>query len=74
MAVEIPVKRKWIASKGMYGYPRTGNGNSHKKVKKIGSSRSYQPYDKRSVVLVLKNGRNKRWFHGDEAKRILGDI
>lgn len=69
--MEIKMKKKWIAGKGLYGYPRTGNGNSHKKVKKIGSNGSFQPYDKRSTVLVLENGRHRRWYHGEEAKRIL---
>lgn len=74
MAVEIKVKKKHIAHKGMYGYPRQHNGRSAKKVKKIGSSGHFQPYDKRSHVLVLQTNQKVRFFHGDEARQILGDI
>lgn len=63
MNVEIPVKKKHIAAKGLYGYPRNHNGNSRKKVKKIGSNTAFQPYDKTKHVLVLGTDMKKRFVH-----------
>lgn len=61
--MEIPVKKKHIAAKGLYGYPRSHNGNSRKKVKKIGSNTAYQPYDKTKHVLVLQPNMKKVFIH-----------
>jgi hypothetical protein len=61
--IEIPVKKKHIAGKGLYGYPRTHSGNSRKKVKKIGSNSAFQPYDKTKHVLVLGADMKKRFVH-----------
>lgn len=72
--LEIPLKRKYTSGKGMYGYRRMHNGNSNRKVKKIGSSGHFQPYDKRAHVLVLQTNQKVRFFHGEEARQILGDV
>lgn len=71
--IEIPLKKKYRSGKGMYGYSRNHGGNSNKKVKKIGSSGHFQPYDKRGTVLVLQTNQKVRFFHGEEARQILGD-
>jgi hypothetical protein len=73
MAVEIPMKKKYLPSKVLFGYPRQHNGRSAKKVKKIGSSGHYQPYNPRDNVLVLQTNMKVRFFHGEEAHNILGD-
>lgn len=72
--MEIPLKKKYRPAAKLYGFPRQHQGNSNKKVKKIGSNGAFQPYDKRSTVLVLENGRHRRWYHGEEAREILGDV
>lgn len=72
MSGEIKMKKKHIAGKGLYGYPRTHSGNNNKKVKKIGSNTAYQPYNRDDHVLVLQTNMKKRMFHYEDAHRILG--
>lgn len=73
MAFEIKTKRKLIACKGLYGYPRTHSGNNNKKVKKIGSNTAFQPYNKRAQALVLLPNMKKKMVYGAEAKFYLKD-
>lgn len=73
MAVEIKVKKKHIASKGLYGYPRVHSGNNRKKVKKIGGNGVFQPYNPRDHALVLQANMKLKMVHGLEARQILGD-
>lgn len=70
--VEIKVKKKHIASKGLYGFPRTHSGNSKKKVKKLGNG-VFQPYNPREHALVLQSNMKLKMVHGLEARQILGD-
>jgi hypothetical protein len=41
--MQIRCKPKYIAGKGMYGYKRMHNGNSNKKIKKVGQVVSKHP-------------------------------
>lgn len=68
--VEIKVKKKHIAGKGIYGYSRNHNGNNNKKTKRIGSNGAFQPYDRTQHVLVLMPNMKKRMFHGSDAEHI----
>lgn len=69
MSFEIPVKKKHIAGKGLYGYPRNHNGNNHKKTKK--SFHGYSdPYVREDHVKVLLPNMKVRMFHGSDARHI----
>lgn len=70
--MEIPVKKKHIAGKGIYGYPRQHNGRNAKKVKKIGSNGAYQPYDRDNHVRVVNSKGHWRMYHYSDAHEILG--
>ena len=74
MAVEIPVKKKYLPLKRLYGYPRTHNGNSHRKVKKtgsfVGAKHIYNPRD--HALWLQPNGKLKM-IHGAEARKVLGE-
>lgn len=73
MVVEIPVKKKHVAGKGIYGYSRNHNGNNKKKVKKVGNNSARVEYDKRAHALWLQPNGKLKVVHGEEARRILGD-
>lgn len=71
---EIPVKKKWIASKGLYGYPRTHSGNSRKKVKKLGATHgATHKYNPREHALYLQANMKLKMVHHNEARRVLKD-
>lgn len=72
MAVEIKMKKKHIASKGLYGYPRQHNGRNAKKVKKLGGNGVFQPYNRDDHALVLRTNMKLKMVHGEEAHKILG--
>lgn len=72
MAVEMRTKKKLIAGKGLYGYPRQHNGRNAKKIKKLGGNGVFQPYNRDDHVLVLQTNMKKRMFHYEEAHNILG--
>jgi hypothetical protein len=67
--VEIPVKKKHIAGKGLYGYPRTHSGNSRKKTKKTFHGYS-DPYDKSAHALVLWPNMKTSMVHGGDVAHI----
>lgn len=69
--MEIPVKKKYLASKRLYGYARVHSGNGRKKPKRSWAGIS-NPYDKRSHVLVLQTNMKKKFVHGSEAQILLG--
>lgn len=69
MAREIPIKKKHIAGKGIYGYSRNHNGNNKKKTKK--SFHGYSdPYVREDHVLALLPNGKLRMFHGSDARNI----
>lgn len=70
--IQIPLKKKYIASKSLYGYPRTHSGNGRKRSKRVGNSGYSDPYNKRSHVLVLLPNMKLRWVHGELAHKLLG--
>lgn len=71
---EIPVKRKHIAAKGLYGYPRTHSGNSRKKVKKLGANHgATYKYNPRDHALYLQANMKLKMVHYEEAHKILGN-
>lgn len=51
MAVEIPLKRKYLPQDKLYGYPRRHNGSGSRKVKKGQSLPSVYSYDRTKHVL-----------------------
>lgn len=68
---EIKVKKKHIAGKGIYGYPRQHNGRSTKKIKKLGNG-VFQPYNRDDHALVLQANMKLKMVHGEDAHKILG--
>lgn len=56
MAVEIPLKRKYLPQDKLYGYPRRHNGNSNKKVAKGQKLPAVYSYDRTKHVLQV-NGK-----------------
>jgi hypothetical protein len=63
MVVQIPVKKKYMADKGMYGYKAPVSGNSNRKVKKTGVKLGGEPYDKTKHILVVEGSGKRRWRH-----------
>lgn len=63
MAIEIPVRRKHIAGKGVYGHRRSHNGNNAKKQLRGFNNGKSEPYVKEDHALILLGGRKKRMIH-----------
>lgn len=66
MTVEIKVRQKHIAGKGIYGYRRQHNGNNNPKRKRIGNNVSGDPYVYGEHVKVLMPNGKMRMFHGSD--------
>jgi hypothetical protein len=66
MTVEIKVRNKHIAGKGIYGYRRQHNGNNNKKQKRIGSNVHGDPYNREEhVKALMPNMKMKMYHYGD---------
>ncbi len=70
MVVEIKVRQKHIAGKGMYGYKRTHNGNNNPKQKRIGSNVHGEPYDATQHVKALMPNMKMRMYHGSDVAHV----
>lgn len=67
---QIPLKKKYRGTPGIFGYARNHSGNGAKRKKKLGVGYS-DPYDRNSHVLVVQTSGKKRFFHGEEAHSLL---
>jgi hypothetical protein len=56
MAVEIPLKRKYLPQDKLYGYPRRHNGNSNKKTPKGQKLQAVYSYDRTKHILMVDGG------------------
>lgn len=70
MAVEIKVRQKHIAGKGIYGYRRQHNGNNNPKQKRIGNNVHGDPYDPTQHVKALMPNMKMRMYHGSDVAHI----
>lgn len=71
---EIPLKKKYRPENKIWGYPRTHNGNSNKKKKKIGGHvGATHRYNPRDHALHLQPNMKLRMLHYEDAHRILGE-
>lgn len=69
---QIPLKHKYRTGSTGRSYVRNHNGNGNKKSRKLGNGYS-DPYVKTDHVLVLLTSGKKRFFHGADARRVLGN-
>lgn len=68
--MQIPLKKKYRGTPGVYGYVRNHSGNGNKKKKKLGVGYS-DPYNPKDHVLVLLASGKKRFLHGEAARSAL---
>lgn len=69
--MQIPLKKKYRGTPGVYGYSRNHSGNGAKRKKKLGVGYS-DPYIRENHVKVLLTNGKTRFFHGEEARNLLG--
>lgn len=68
--VEIKVRNKHIAGKGIYGYRRQHNGNNNPKRKRIGNNVSGDPYVYGEHVKALMPNMKMKMYHGSDVGHV----